>query len=192
MVVASDSDPDPGVSVGFPFPHAGGALLLDSGDNGEGFCEFHFENFPEFEDLFVSAVSWRQGRRGWLPGSSGGHVLEVKEQEGYRAACIDRAAAATRQFLIGVGLSVEQLDLVVPSQFPLGFPDELAEQLGVKPDRLARVPWEFEGAHTAGPLAALEAAVRNGRFEEAEHTLFVTVGAGVTVGLALYRQPRRA
>ena len=40
--------------------------------------------------------------------------------------------------------------------------------------------------HTAGPIAALEAAFESGQFARAHRTLFVTVGAGLAVDVALY------
>jgi 3-oxoacyl-[acyl-carrier-protein] synthase III len=36
-------------------------------------------------------------------------------------------------------------------------------------------------------MAALESAVRSGRLTQARTALFVTAGAGITVGLAMYR-----
>jgi predicted NBD/HSP70 family sugar kinase len=52
------------------------------------------------------------------------------------------------------------------------------------------VPAELAAAHTAGPLAALESALETGLFQSARNTLFVTVGSGIGVGLALYGQAR--
>ncbi len=65
----------------------------------------------------------------------------------------------------------------------------LVRRLELPADRVARVTAELSGVHTAGPIAALEAAERSGRLAEAKHVLFVTVGAGISVGLALYRRP---
>jgi 3-oxoacyl-[acyl-carrier-protein] synthase III len=36
-------------------------------------------------------------------------------------------------------------------------------------------------------MAALEGALRSGRLAQARNALFVTAGAGISVGLALYR-----
>jgi 3-oxoacyl-[acyl-carrier-protein] synthase III len=47
---------------------------------------------------------------------------------------------------------------------------------------------DLDGAYSAGPIAALQAAVRSGRLGEARNTLLLAAGAGVTVTLALYRQ----
>ena len=51
MVVASDMDPEPGVSRGFGFPAVGGAVLLSADASRAGFTAFHFATFPEFAEL---------------------------------------------------------------------------------------------------------------------------------------------
>jgi 3-oxoacyl-[acyl-carrier-protein] synthase III len=81
------------------------------------------------------------------------------------------------------------IDLVLPSQLPDRFPDTLGRRLELPGDRIARVGEGLRGVHTAGPVAALEAAERSGLLAEAEHVLFVAVGAGISVGMALYRRP---
>jgi 3-oxoacyl-[acyl-carrier-protein] synthase-3 len=189
MVVASDTKPGRGVRGGFPFPRVGGALLLCPGDEEKGFTQFHFETFPEFEDLFESRVSWRPGRLRWLPGMRAGrNVLVVEEKEGYRTRCVDCAEEAASRFLRRVALKVADIDLLVPSRSPIGFADELAGRLGVPTHGVAEASEDLEGAHTAGPIVALEAAMHGGQFQEARHVLFVAVGAGIVVGLALYRK----
>ena len=186
MVVASDADPSPGASRGFRFPGAGGALLLTAAENGEGFADFHFESFPEFEDLFVSRVSWKHQRKGWR--WVGQHIMEVEEKDDYSARCLDCAETAIERFLHRLGLRAGDLDLFILSEQPRGFADGLAERLSVPMERIARVAPDFRGAHTAGPLAALEVAMDDGRFQAAENTLFATVSSGITVALALYRR----
>lgn len=55
-------------------------------------------------------------------------------------------------------------------------------------DRVAFTGEDMAGAYTAGPIAALEAAVRSGRLAEARTVLLLAADAGITVTLALYRQ----
>ena len=50
------------------------------------------------------------------------------------------------------------------------------------------MPEDLDGAYTAGPIAALQAAIKSGRLGEARNTLMLAAGAGITVALALYRQ----
>jgi 3-oxoacyl-[acyl-carrier-protein] synthase-3 len=189
MVVASDANPGRAVRRGFPFPRVGGALLLGPGAEEKGFTHFHFESFPEFEDLFESRVSWRRGRFRWLPGArSGRNVLAVEEKEGYRNRCVDCAEESASRFLRRMDLKAADVDLLVASRSPIGFADELADRLGIPTYGVAEVGEELEGAHTAGPLVALEAAMRSGQFQEAKQVLFAAVGAGIVVGLALYQK----
>src|SRR5450755_770712 len=63
MVVASDMDPEPGVSEGFTFPGVGGAVLLSADDSRAGFTAFQFATFPEFAELFQSSVDWQDEAR---------------------------------------------------------------------------------------------------------------------------------
>ena len=60
MVVASDMDPEPGVSRGFGFPAVGGAVLLSADASRAGFTAFHFATFPQFAELFQGYVDWQE------------------------------------------------------------------------------------------------------------------------------------
>jgi 3-oxoacyl-[acyl-carrier-protein] synthase III len=77
---------------------------------------------------------------------------------------------------------------VVASGPSVHFPQSLADHLGVPADRVAGPASELRRAHTAGPIAALDAARHRGRLDAARTALWVAVGAGITVGLALYRR----
>lgn len=183
MVVASDADPGSPVEPRFPFAPVGGALLLTPGPDDGGFVDFEFATFPEHEAMFSAYVNWhkRPVRRG------GRNVLVIDEHPGYADRLIDCASLVTRKFLKRRGLTPASVDLLVPSPMPERFPDALADQLDIAAERVARVSDELAGAHTAGPIAAYEAAERAGRLAEAKNVLFVAAGAGISVGAALYR-----
>ena len=186
LVVASDSDP--GESEAFPFPEVGGAMLVRPTGDGEGFVDFAFETFDEEDGVFESAISWHE--KEWhLPLSRPGkNVLMVLQGDGYECRAIECAEDATRRFLARHELGPRSVDLAIFSQSPTGFADGLATRLGLAPGCAARVAGPFRGAHTAGPIAALDAAIESGQFAAARTTLFATVGAGIIVGLALYRK----
>lgn len=213
IVVASDADPERGSNwdfpfglVGaagrvsrsgrqsrFPFSPVGGAVLLSrSGEKGKGFSRFAFATFSEFEDLFEADVSWEKGRilrvvADRIPGlEPGRNVLRVHEGGGYAARCAECAVTSAEKFLESAGLGPMDIDLLVPSPTPEGFPGLVSQSLGIPEDRVARVDESFGRVHTAGPIAALDSAMRSGQFAEAGNVLFATVGAGISVGLALY------
>ncbi len=182
MVVASDMDPEPGVSEGFVFPAVGGAILLSADDSRPGFSSFEFETFPEFADLFQSYMDWQEDAPGGeIP--HGGNVLTVEIAESYASRAIDCAESTVRQLSAANGFDLSQLDLLVATASVAGFADGLAKRLGVSLDRVASPSDELAGAHTAAPAVALESV----RLEEGRTALFVSAGAGITVVAALYR-----
>jgi len=87
-----------------------------------------------------------------------------------------------RGFLARHELPASTVDLAIFSQSPVGFTDGLAARMGLGQERVARVARELRGAHTASPIAALDAAIESGQFAAAATILFATVGAAVVAG----------
>jgi 3-oxoacyl-[acyl-carrier-protein] synthase III len=188
-VVSSDVQPALGnQGVAFLRP-AGGAILLRWREDLAGFTDFGAETFPEYEDLFTSGLVWR-GRRGIrVPRQDiGRNEMVVTVKPGYHARLADCAEEATRRFIRRLDLGVEDIDLLVPAPSDPDFLDSLRARLGVPGDRVAYTPEDLEGTYTTGPIAALQAATKSGRLEEARNTLLIAAGPGITVALALYRQ----
>jgi 3-oxoacyl-[acyl-carrier-protein] synthase III len=150
---------------------------------------FHSETFPEYADMLVSGLMW-QPRRGARarPGAAGQSQLVVREQPGYQARCADCAEEATRRFLDRLGMSIDDIDLLVPAPAAPEFLDSLRVRLGIPGDRVSFTAEDMAGAYTTGTIAALEAAMKSGRLAEAHNTLLLAAGAGITVTLALYQQ----
>jgi 3-oxoacyl-[acyl-carrier-protein] synthase-3 len=182
MVVASDMDPEPGISQGFRFPGVGGAVLLSADDSRAGFTAFRFATFPEFAELFQSAVGWQEDARGGLAGH-GRNILTVEIAESYAARVLECAEATAREFTAAQALDFGEVDLLVATGSVPGFAEALARCLGVSGERVAPLPDGLTSAHTAAPAVALE----SGRLAEASTVLFVSAGAGITVAAALYR-----
>jgi 3-oxoacyl-[acyl-carrier-protein] synthase-3 len=181
LIVAGDADPSPHTTQGFPFAAVGGAVLLKHVDGREGFGPFEFRTFPELADLFEVRVEWEPEEEL--------NVLEVREDPLFARRCLERAADVTTAFLARAGLRGRDVDLLVASQYPLRFGDELASAIDLRPGLVPCVRAELLPAHTAGPIAALEAAFESGAFARARRVLFVTAGSGITIGVALYERP---
>ena len=183
LIVAADVDPSPRTSRGFPFPPAGGAMLIAHTDDATGFQRFALRTFPEHAALFEAHVRW-DPRAGVL--HRGRNVLEVHQATEFAERCVAQSCEVTREFLADAGLTATDIDLVIASQYPRCFADQVAGRLGIPQNRLPDIAPDLAGIHTAGPIAALEAAIAAGQLARARHVLFVTVGAGLTVGVALY------
>lgn len=184
MIVAADADPSPTTSRGFPFTPAGGAVLLSHVDGDRGFEAFETRTFPEDAALFEATLRWDPhaglARRGH-------NVVEVREAPALRERCVEHAGTVAGEVLARAGLTGRDIDLLIASQHPSGFAAQLASRLGIPPARVPPVSRELSRAHTAGPIAALAAALESGAWDHAKRVLFVTAGAGVTIGVALYR-----
>jgi 3-oxoacyl-[acyl-carrier-protein] synthase-3 len=187
LIVAADADPSPRTSRGFPFPPVGGALLLQHAGGDEGFVSFDFRTFPAFADAFDVRLRFDPRAAGLLR-LRGRNVLEVHETRDFAGRCVECAAEVAHASLARAGISARDVDVLVTSQYPPTFGTDLARAVGVAADRVPRVAPDVARAHTAGPIVALEAAIESGRLASARHVLFVTAGAGITVGAAVYRR----
>jgi 3-oxoacyl-[acyl-carrier-protein] synthase-3 len=183
LIVASDVDPFPHTSRAFPFTPAGGAMLVTHTDGDTGFRAFELRTFAAHADLFEATVHWAP-RAGWL--RRGRNIVEVREAPELAPRCVELATEVVTGFLARQALVPDDIDLVIASQYPSRFALDIADRLGIPRTRVPRVRPELASSHTAGPIAALEAAFERGQLAHARHTLFVTVGAGITVGVALY------
>lgn len=183
MIVAGDVNPSQGTSVHFPFSPAAGAMLIEHTDDSSGFEQIELRTFPEHASLFEVLLRW-EPHAGWL--RRGRNVVEVREDPSFASVCIERAASVTSAYLNRLGHHLDDIDLLIASQYPRTFAHGLARELGIPAARVPIVARELAATHTAGPIAALEAAFASGQFARARRTLFVTVGAGITVGVALY------
>ena len=188
-IVASDVDPNLKNSRAAFLRPAGGAMLLGWDDSLAGFTDFYMETFPEYEGLFMSGLVWQERHGHRVPQrATGQHQMVIEEKPGYQARLADCAEEVIRRFLRRLGMGLDEIDLLVPAPFSPDFLDTLRARLGVPSDRVAYITEDLEGAYTAGPIAALQAAIRSGRLGEARNTLMLAAGAGITVALALYRQ----
>jgi 3-oxoacyl-[acyl-carrier-protein] synthase III len=188
-IVTSDVYPrriDPGAA---PFRPAGGAVLLRWDDDIAGFTDFHSETFPEYQDLFTSGLVWQARRSFGDPArATGQNRMVIEASPGYPARLVDCAEEAARRFLNRLGMGIDDVDLLVPAPSWAEFVDPLRARLGIPGDRVGYTPEDLDGAHTAGPIAALQAVTKSGRLGESRNTLLLTAGAGITVALAMYRQ----
>lgn len=184
-IVASDSNP--GNVESFPFPHAGGAVLLRAGPDGAGFMAFTSETFPEEVASFSSIVAWHEHERSSPWHAPGRNALELVISPSYAGAALEHAAASARTFLAAQGLRASDVELLVASAHPPELATDLARKLALAPSCVALPEPRFSGAYTAGVIASLDAARVSGRLAAAKNTLLVAVGPGITVASALYR-----
>ena len=170
LVVAADADPAPRQTPSFPFPPVGGAVLFGPSEGAEGFERFDVPDLPRgHRALRVARRIRRVGP--WAPRPPRPQrARRSHEDPRFAARCVEHAAAVVRGFLDASRLLPRDVDLLIASQYPPSFATDVARAVGIAPERVPELPADLAGAHTAGPIAALEAAMAAGQFAAARQS----------------------
>lgn len=167
MVLAGDSRPMLAKS---------GAALIGRGAESEGFQVFSQDTYPQFSDDYKSYSNYT------------GKELEtfINQDNKYTEHCLYCVRKSVQRFLSEQAIGLAEIDLFIPSQSPVGFVSGLADLYGNK------MVVELKGQrpiYSAGILLALAQASSGGNFRSSEKVLFINVGPGIMVDLALYINP---
>jgi 3-oxoacyl-[acyl-carrier-protein] synthase III len=183
MIVTGDSEPFRGLSENFRFEEAAASIILSNTSGNNGFSFFRSYSYTGHHEEFISNTYF-----GHMPGKWGKkNILTVRQQGSFLDSCIDRAVESLDKYLEETGLHLNEIDLIISSQSPGGFVSALNKRSGLN-DKLVETgkPGNKE-FHTAGPAFALKKVWDDNRFASSKTILFLTVGAGINVSFALYR-----
>jgi 3-oxoacyl-[acyl-carrier-protein] synthase-3 len=183
MAVTGDSDPFNGISVNYHFDTAAAAIILSGSEKPGGFSNFKAYYYPDFIEEFISATRFEKpvGKRGKR------NILFVGQKKTYLENCIGSAVRSLKKYLNVTGLPMEEIDLVISSQCPAGLVTGLREQTGLGQKIIAIENARGRELHTAGLAFALKKSWDDGSFKSSENIIFLTVGSGISVSLALYQ-----
>jgi 3-oxoacyl-[acyl-carrier-protein] synthase-3 len=171
------------------FGDGAGAMLLEpatESDDGTGFIDFVGEVDGSGGDFLKMPAG---GSR--LPASHEtiDQRLHYVHQDGAQVFkyATRKMHEASREVLERNGFTIDDVALMIPHQANLRIITAAGERLGIKPERVL-VNIDRYGNTTAGtlPLGTRD-AIEQGRLKKGDLVLFATVGAGYTVGAALWR-----
>jgi len=182
MIVTGDAEPFHNLSNSFNFAPAAAAIILSATNNGSGFTSFKTYTFPQYKDAFESHVSWKS----WKKKQKKRNVLSINQKEDYLDLCVQCTILSLKDFLKETQLQLSDIDLILPSQSPIGLISKLNREIDIA-GRIIEVESNGGELHTAGPALALEQVWNNDRFKQSQNILFLTVGSGITTALALYQ-----
>ncbi|MGW0249696.1 hypothetical protein ACWDYH_24020 [Nocardia goodfellowii] len=161
----------------FPYATAGAALLLERGDDTEGFGEVHTATGPGGPAVqsYVDTATM---------GTVGRTVMTVERDPDFTDRLLAVAVQAARAALADQELSGIALIASTPSP---QFPKLLADALGIDQDAV-RTPDLSDGdPHTAALPLAYDHAVARDSLGGYSRVLFVAAGAGPAAAAVLYR-----
>jgi len=176
MVVAGDVEPIQGQSNQFNYVGHSGAVLVEKGGRNEGFSGFHQDIYPQFIKDYHSYSNYVDNEL----------KLIINQSDRYLDHCIQCAEESIENFLRKMGVDSKAIDLFISSQSPVGFSKHLAYQYGKHRLNLLHEEKEF---YSAGLIMALKRARLDQENCETGQVMFVSVGPGITVNLALYQNP---
>jgi 3-oxoacyl-[acyl-carrier-protein] synthase-3 len=183
MVVTGDSEPFYRLSREYTFNSAAAAIILAGSEKSIGFSVFRTYTYPEYSGEFISSTFYSQAAmRG-----KGRNILNVVQKESYPDVCVDCAVKSLFNFLDESGKTLNDIDLIIPSQSPLGFTDKLKKRLDMNGNFIELEKTGNMVFHTAGLAFALKKVWDENRFKSSKNIIFLTIGSGINVSIALYQ-----
>lgn len=114
-----------------------------------------------------------------------GHV-RMKGREVFRHAVVN-LAEVLGEVIDGAGLSVADIDWVVPHQANARILDATARKLGISPDRVIYTVDRHANTSAASVPLAFDVARKDGRIKPGDLVMFEAMGGGFTWGASLVR-----
>lgn len=114
-----------------------------------------------------------------------GH-LRMKGREVFRHAVVN-LSAVLNEVLVETGVSVDDIDWVVPHQANARILDATAKKLGISPDKVIVTVDRHANTSAASVPLALDTARRDGRIKPGDLVMLEAMGGGFTWGASLIR-----
>jgi len=168
------------------FGDGAGAMLIEQGEPGEGFCGFLNEIDGSGGEYLKMPAG---GSRMPATAETVAKRLHYVKQEGSQVFkyAVRKMYECSRDLLERHGLSAKDVKLLIPHQANRRIITAAAERLGLDCDQVI-IDIDKYGNTTAAtiPLATRD-AVEQGRLKKGDAVVFAAVGAGFTVGVNLWR-----
>jgi 3-oxoacyl-[acyl-carrier-protein] synthase-3 len=118
------------------------------------------------------------------------HTLRMEDGPMVFFSAVEGFVEIAKRITAGVGISMAEIDLVVPHQANARILDRVARELDVPADRMASIVAETGNVGGASCGIALDRALQAGSIRPGAKLLLLTAGAGFTAGAALLEMDR--
>ncbi len=177
IVVAGDSNYKSGNVKNYSFLEGAAAILLSRGAESKGFIGFKTDTYLQYKTDIVGYSHFANERIN----------LTIEEKSSFCKHAILCASSSLEKFLEEQNLSLVNIDLVICSQYPDGFAEGIRDRFQLN-DKVIQLAKDKNSYHTAAPLFILNSIMGTNKYKSARNILFITVGAGITVSIALYNK----
>jgi 3-oxoacyl-[acyl-carrier-protein] synthase-3 len=114
------------------------------------------------------------------------HFISMKGNEVFKSA-VRAMESSAKRIIQEVGLSSEEIDLLIPHQANIRIIEALAKRLKIPMDKVYVNIDRYGNTSAASVPIALDEARKNGRIKEGSNTVLVAFGAGFTWGSAVIK-----
>ncbi len=165
------------------FGDGAGAVLLQAGDgdgshDDRGILSAHIHAQGDLGDiLYVDGAVGRSDRPGHL-------VMHGREV--FRHA-VSKLSETVQQTLVACGLTIADIDWLVPHQANMRIIDGVGRRLGIPAEKVVVTVDQHANTSAASVPLALHAAYTDGRIKRGQLVLMEALGGGLTWGSALVR-----
>ncbi|MGA1819816.1 MAG: 3-oxoacyl-[acyl-carrier-protein] synthase III C-terminal domain-containing protein [Thermoplasmatota archaeon] len=192
IVITSDVNPSPKHTVGFRFKNSAAAVVLTRSRDGSGFAGFRQFEFPEIRKEQSARVNFQKDpRKNFIGLRRMRNILTIEESAEFRDLVMKKAAESLKEFLNGMDLGPKDVDLLIPSQYPVGLPQELSRSSRIPPEKVVTLPRNYGTLYSSGLGFGLRWAMKRGSWDKARNIVFLGVSPGLKVALALYRNSKK-
>ena len=178
LVVSSDNVEDVSDKGDAPgFLPTGAAMLLAGKKNGNsGFKTFYFKTFTEMQDACESYAFHDQDHM----------TMIFKRDPAVEDIYLRAISMGVSKFMEREAVSLDDFDMIIPSQISSGFITKMAGVLGVKREKMIDVTREGGNLFNASLPAAMDHVFKCNKPEPGQKALIINVASGIQVGCAVY------
>ncbi len=169
------------------FGDGAGAVILEAAEDGvEGVLSSHLGSDGGLWDLLYFPGGGSRNPTTHETVDQGLHFFKMNGQATFKQACgvMERAC---QQALEEAGVTLDQIDLVVPHQANLRILNQLAERMGIPEGKMAVTIDRYGNTSAASVPMALNDYYQEGHLKSGDLVLIVSFGAGLTWGAAVFR-----
>ncbi len=168
------------------FSDGAGAVILQANETDGGVLSTLLGSDGSGAELLCQPAGGSRHPASHRTVAEGMHYLKMTGRQVFRFA-VRTMPSATRQVLEQAGLSVSDLDLLIPHQANQRITDASAKSLGLPSEMIvSNVEWYGNNSAASIPVALCE-AVEAGRIQEDDLLVLVGFGAGLTWAAAALR-----
>ena len=171
------------------FADGAGAVVLTADESGQrGILAFDLKSDgSRMDQLWVESPSSKNHPRITLEDlAAGRHLLRMNGKEVFRRA-VEAMPESAAAVLTKAGLTIDDVDLVIPHQANLRISDMVQRRLGLSDDRIYNNIQRYGNTTAATIPIALDECVRAGRIERDDIVLLTAFGSGFLWGSTVIR-----